>query len=380
MADYTQSIEVLDTKFIWADFDRNVRHAWKYKVEPKENFDPAKDLPGFFEDVFYNGVKVNIEVSELTEKQIDAIMRKHPELTVRPKYRVVRGNRRWKAVLLAKSMVADIFQTLTCVVYRGLSESDEIKLMCDHTGIEKLDDFEVFTSVERLNGTDLTQAEIGHHVGKTRAWTQDRIYLIDIIRDIPEIRVAYEEKFRPKAVPFKNGYVPFTWEDVDVMHKAQSADQAAGIKVDHPDSTLAKEWRRLSEQKDSPTKDKKAMTRKELDKKEGHIKGREVLELAHSFYNGDGGNILDAVELYDSLVATAALVPGLKAEVDAHLSTIAAKDAIIADLNAHLADREESLTAARTNAVEAATRIADLERIVGELEAAKATKPAKAAK
>lgn len=44
-----------------------------------------------------------------------------------------------------------------------------------------------------------------------------------------------------------------------------------------------------------------ALTRKQMQDRRGYIQGCEALEVAHSFYNGDGGDIAHAAEMYRAM-------------------------------------------------------------------------------
>ena len=92
---------------VFMDYERNVRQAWKYRVEPKKNFNETKDAPGFYEDIMLRGVQVAPEITELTEDQINRIEAKHG---IRPKYRIVRGHRRFKALQMIREAHPELKQ------------------------------------------------------------------------------------------------------------------------------------------------------------------------------------------------------------------------------------------------------------------------------
>lgn len=338
----TSSFKTIPVCDIYADYGRNVRQTWKYRVEPKKDFNPEdkKAVPGFYEDILMAGVRVPITVSELEPNQIDRLEKK---IGRRVKFRVIRGHRRFKAVEMVLELNPGIkgFEELTCEVFSGLSEADEIVMMCDHSGTEPLNEFEEFCSVERLYGTALSQEAIGLQIGRSRAWVQDRIYVLELTRFLPEIRDAYSKRFEPEAKKFVNGYVPFTMKDVDQLHKAWTEDTKAGIPADSPSSKTAALWRALREQKQPEATAPKALGRDKMDKLSGFIKGREALELMEMVYNGTGGNIMAATEAYDALVTKAGLVPALQSEV-------AALKAQIADLNRLVAEKDSEIVSLKS--------------------------------
>lgn len=315
-----KTTEMVPTRLIAADYGRNVRQPWKYKVVPKENFDAAKDVPGFYEDIFLNGVRNDIEVARLTEDQGLALQKKLG-LSFVPQFRVIRGHRRFKAVQMIREKFPEMFEQLRCDVYTGLTEKAEIVMMCDHSGTEPLNEFEEYLSVERLFGTGLSQEAIGTQIGRGRAWVQDRIYILELSNYIPGFKDNYSTSFEPDKKAGEH-YVKFTMKNVDELHKLWGEDTALGIPFEDPRSKTAARWKEIATKTDKTPPATKALTRAEMDKRSGLLKGREALEIAHGFYNGDGRQIMDAIDLYDALVASANKVPGLEAVILEHEETI----------------------------------------------------------
>lgn len=310
-----KNILKLRTEEIWADNTRNFRHSWKYRVEPKASYDPAKDAPGFYESIVENGVQVNIEVAQLATDQVDAIER---AFGIRPKYRVIRGHRRFKAVTLARENIPGMFDLLTCVVYTGLSEQEEIALMFDHNGVEPLDEFEVYKAIVSLYGTGKSQEKIAGLVGQNRQYVQDRIYM----HELPiVIRAEFEKRFTPLAdgkLPKKNvDYIYHPWSDVDKLHTRLNADVAAGVDPESAESQTMLYWAEIANKTKGSGNgpNVKSLSKKDMDARKGFIKGCDALEVAHAFYNGEGGSIENAASQYRALESQAALVPGLKSQV-----------------------------------------------------------------
>lgn len=331
----TKKIQDVTVDRIWMDADRNFRSAWKYKVEPKPDFDPEKDAPGFYEDIVLNGVRTNIEIAKLSPDQQDRIERKYG---VRPDYRVIRGHRRFTAVTLARKANADLFRKLTCVVYEGLSESEEIALMYDHGGIEQLDELEVYRAIVKLFGAGHSQERVAQLIGMKRGYVQDRIYLWDLPQSVKD---EYEKRFRPLAdgkSPVKGkDYISFTWADVDKLHVCYNADTEDGVDPSAPESQTMVLWSSIRDRKkDSPGPNVKSMSKKDMDDRKGFIKGCEALETAHAFYNGEGGNLQEAAEQYRLLQETASEVPGLRAEVSGLKQQVKDLTVLLDERNAEL--------------------------------------------
>lgn len=341
-----QTIKSIPSRNIFADYGRNVRMASKYRVEPKADFDPEKDTPGFYEDILQRGVQVNIEVAELTDDQVSRVLSKMDDATraryagITPLYRVIRGHRRFKAVEMINANHANLIKDLTCVVYRGLTENEEIQLMVDHTGVEPLNDYEMFLAVKRLFGTNLSQEGIGTQLGMSRGPVQKRIWMMEM----PEVVADnYRKRFEPNTVKGKD-YVYFTDKDVEKLHKAWGEDNDAGIPHNSDASAFLRVWGELEgKTATDPIKPKKALSLNDMEKRSGLVKGREALEVAHKFYANDGGNIVEAVEIYDALTAKAASVEGYKIQVASLNARVAELEAEVSRLTSEVAERDVKL-------------------------------------
>lgn len=348
----TQTIKTLSVRNIFADYGRNVRMSSKYRVEPKENFNPEKDTPGFYEDILQRGVQVKIEVAELTPDQTARVLSKMDEETrsryanvdgdKEKLYRVIRGHRRFKAVELINANHGSLIKDLSCVVYRGLTEAEEIQLMVDHTGVEPLNDFEMYLAVKRLFGTNLSQEAIGTQLGMSRGPVQKRIWIMEMPAFVED---NYRKRFEPNAVKGRD-YVPFTDKDVEKLHKAWGEDNDAQISHDSDASAFLKVWNDLANKTNGdPIKPKKALSLNDMEKRSGLVKGREALEVAHKFYANDGGNIVEAVEIYDALTAKAASAETLKIEVASLKNRVAELEQEVSRLNSEVAERDARLSA-----------------------------------
>lgn len=315
-----------DVKFtkIFADFGRNWRHAWKYKVTPKVNFNPEKDTPGFYEDIVINGIQTAIEVALLTEDQKDKIEK---EFGVRPDYRVIRGHRRFKAATIARESDPTLFAELNCIVYKGLTEKEEFQLMFDSSGIEPLDDYEIYRGIKKLYyGSALSQEAIGVRTGTSRNFVQDRIYIAECP---PAVEAEYLKRFTPLpdgSMPVKGkDYVFFPFSKLDKLHQAWNADKEAKIPADSPASQFRKLWEEIITKTEGGGKAgtaKKALTKVVMDSRSGIVSGCEPLEEAHRFYNGEGGDLSKAADEYKAVFNTATRVPALESEINALKSQV----------------------------------------------------------
>ncbi len=309
-----KSLQDISPDRIYADTGRNFRHEWKYRVEPKPNFNPETDSLGFYEDIVINGVLVNIEIAKLPDDRKDAI----EKLTgTRYDFIVLRGHRRFKAVCLARQSDPGLFKKLTCVVHEGMSASEELAYMFDDKGVEHLDEYERHNAIVRLYASGKGQREIERITGLERNFVQDMVH----IADLPDVvRVEYEKRFTPvggkPAVKWTH-FVPITRSSFADLHKAWNTDRDAKIAADSPEGAFCKLWTEISTKKvgGDGTPPKKSLTKKEMDERQGFIAGCEALEEAHRFYSNEGGNIQAAAEQYRSLERQAGTVPALESKI-----------------------------------------------------------------
>lgn len=327
---------------IFADFVRNWRHAWKYRIVPKETYIAGQDAPGFFEDVCENGVKTHLIVSELSP---DAKAQVLADFGVDADYRVLCGHRRFKCVGMANERVPGMFTVLTCEVHTGLTLLEEFAIMYDENGKEPLDEYEKFNAVATFFRKGKGQAEIIRMTGLERNLVQDMCH----IAQLPEVaRREYEKRFTPivtdgkEVMPKKwDHYVPFNRTQIEELFKATNMDNDAKISHDDPASAFGKKWKEISTRtvpSGAGRDTKKALTRAAMDERKGFIAGCEALEDLHDAYNGNGNDIDNAVNKYRALERRAGLVDGLQSQVSDLTEQVAG-------LTALLNEKEEELLA-----------------------------------
>lgn len=245
---------------IYADYGRNFRMSTSYvECEPIKDFNPEKHKPNLYEDIKVNGINTPLAVVELLgeeAEQLSALVGR------KIKYRVVRGHRRARVIENIRRDNAHMLETVPANVYRGLSASDEFRLMADHAHVKGLNEYELFDAIRKLAlNTSMSEEQIGHQVGRSRGYVQRRKWIMNLPRIVEEnYRKKFERDEEGKAVPC----VTFTDTDLNELNKAANRDREQNRDPETGGSEFNNQWYKLLETGKAKDPEPKAWTRKEM--------------------------------------------------------------------------------------------------------------------
>lgn len=292
------SYKMVKFEEIFWDYARNFRMAESYgECEPIAGFNPEKQKPNLYEDIKLNGLNTPLALVELSPEESDLLSARTGR---RIRYRGVRGHRRGRSIENIRKDNPHMLETVPANVYKGLSASDEFRLMADHVHVKGLNEYELFDAVCKLAmNTNLSEEAIGHQLGRSRGYVQRRKWIMNL----PPI---VEENFRKKFLRGDDGkpvpHTPFTDPDLTKLYGAAGEDRRNGVDPASPGSKFSAAWETLEKTGKAAPAEPKAWTRKEMLEKLNWIKDpiiRNVLQACA----GEGVRLTDSVEQIDALRA-----------------------------------------------------------------------------
>lgn len=296
---------------IFADYDRNFRMSSSYsECEPIKDFNPEKQRPNLYEDIKINGLQTPLAVSELDSTEAETLSH---TLGRKVKFRVIRGHRRMKSIENIRRDNPHMLETIPALVYKGLSDRDEFKLMADHAHVKGLNEYELFDAIRKLAlNTGLSEEQIGHQVGRSRGYVQRRKWIMNL-PDVVELnyRRKFERDGDGKAVPC----VTFTDSQLTDLYKASNRDREAGRDPSVPDSEFNREWDKLVTSGKTRDPEPKAWTRKEMLDKLNWLSD-PIVKIVVQACAGDPVRITDAEE---QLTALRTRIAELETEFEAYI-------------------------------------------------------------
>lgn len=285
---------------IFNDKSRNPRMLSNYDTDPIPNFDPGKHKANLYEMINAEGIRVPPAVSILSEDRktklkergidgVDAI--------------TIWGHRRLDVANKIHERDRTRFDTVECLVYEGLSEADEIRMLMDHEGVQGLNEYELFQAILSLKlNTSLSEEQIGIQVGRSRGYVQRRLWIASLP---PVVQENYRKKFEKDAEGKPVPYVPITDKNLTVLNKAANADRAS--TPDHPPvdpmadgSEFRKAWDNLVNSGEAGPDEPKSKTRKDLLDALQYVQD-PILRLTLMWAAGDQVKLTDAIEMMKAL-------------------------------------------------------------------------------
>lgn len=233
----TSKLQMIKLGNLVADFARNPRLASNYASDDK-------DFKKLVETIDQEGFRSDKPLVVAKYKDNDTW-----------KYRVIQGHRRFAAVTTINKRDNSKCTELPCIVYEGLSETDEWKLMIDHFHVKGLSEFEQYLAIKRLLLAGLTEEAVANQTGKSRGFVQRRRW----IASAPQV---VEDAYRAKAEG--TGTLALTDPDLQEIKKAMTADQAAGLDNVNGGPNFSEVWSNITNNGRAKAPEPKSKTRKEL--------------------------------------------------------------------------------------------------------------------
>jgi hypothetical protein len=247
------------TAEVYADFSRNPRMF--YDTDPKPNYDPAKDKAGLYEDIDANGINTPLHVVPLAESEALEIQQKHG-LSVRPKFRIFRGHRRFDVVRKIREVSAHKFESLPVTVFEGLTPAEEMDLLVDQIQVKGLNEYEKYLAVKQLKlATRMSEEQIATKLGQSRGWVQRRGWIAAMPQCVED---EYRKRFMVDAEGKTLAHTRLRDEDLNKLNIAANLDRGAGLDPAEPGSEFMKAWTNLVGTGQVKAKDPKALTRKQM--------------------------------------------------------------------------------------------------------------------
>lgn len=212
---------------VFNDKSRNPRMPSNYKTDPIKDFDPEKNKAGLYEMIDAEGILVPPAVSRLSPERKAALKAARG---IDADVITIWGHRRIDVATKIHAVDPKRFETVDMIVYEGLTEADEIKMLMDHEGVEGLNEFELFSAILSLKlNTSMSEEQIGIHVGKSRGFVQRRLWIAALPAMVQE---NYRKKFERDEEGNVPPHVPITDKNLVALNKAATADRTD--TPDHP--------------------------------------------------------------------------------------------------------------------------------------------------
>lgn len=281
---------------VFADYNRNFRMASSYaECSAIPGFNPEKQKPNLYEDIKVNGIHTPLALVELDPAEAEAISQR---VGRKVKYRVLRGHRRFRTVENIRKDSPHLLETIPANVYKGLTPSDEFRLMSDQAHVKNLNEYELFDAIRKLAiNTSLSEEQIGHQVGRSRGYVQRRKWIMNLPPVVEQnYRLKFEQDENGKAV----SHIAFTDPDLVELNKAANRDLEASRDPASPDSEFNKQWERLVNTGKARSETPKALTRKDMLEKLQWLKD-PIIKLVIRACAGDPVQLTDAEEQMTAL-------------------------------------------------------------------------------
>lgn len=327
----TEKFELISTDLIYADYERNVRMSSRMDTGPTSGLWLDMDANGFRDDK-------PLVVSKVGDR-----------------YRVIQGHRRFKTASGIREKNPDKLKKLPCLVYTGLTEQDELRMLVDQFHTQTLNDFETYLAVKRLLTTGLSEEQIGQQIGKSRGFVQRR-------KQIARLPQKVEDLYRANAEGGKDApRFKFTDGDLQKMDQAANADRDAGRRPEDDGSLFGERWESLVTTGAAAPPEPKAKTRKDSIDMALMLK-EPIIESVLNWAAGNPINLGDVKEQIVTLRTKAFQFNDLIVKFDDLINELKVAEALITQLRAD-ADNDAATIARLTADLDAMTRPADGENV-----------------
>jgi hypothetical protein len=243
----TNFVASIDIDSIFAENDRNVR------MDEYMQADYGSSLCQNIED---NGFRIDkpLTVAEIVDANGGPT-----------RYRVIQGHRRFRAAKALNAKKPNTITEIPCLVFRGLTVQEEMKMLVDQVEVKMLNSFEQYLVVKRLLMAGYSEPQIMAIGQFSRGFVQKRKQIASLP---PCVEKAWHEKSLPKSKSF---FPNLTDAQIGNLYTAFMKDVSADISPEDPESGFKKLWDGWMEGK--PTSDKpKAMTVDQIKEKSLYVK------------------------------------------------------------------------------------------------------------
>lgn len=237
-----------------ADFARNPRLESNYAVGPKSQL---------WVDMFANGFR--------DDKPLVVNLRDDGFLWV------LQGHRRFKVVEELAKLDPERFELIPCLIYKGLTLSEEQEKVVDHFGVKLLNEFEVYQAIKSLKMTsNLSEDRIAQLIGKSRGYVQRRLW----VATLPKV-VEAEWKKKVQADKDDENVVNITDKALTALSTANTLDKSKGQASRAGGPEFAKVWENLVKYgtPEGTVKPSKVMEKKMIEQMRDMLENDELSQL-----------------------------------------------------------------------------------------------------
>lgn len=299
--------QTLKLKRIFNDKSRNPRMVENYDTDPITGFDPENNRANLYEMINIDGIKVPPAVSKLSPARKAKLL---AEKNVDADAITIWGHRRLDVAMKIHAADPKRFETVECLVYEGLSEADEIRMLMDHEGVKGLNEYELFSAILSLKlNTSMSEEHIATQVGKSRGYVQRRLWIASL-PDVVECnyRLKFERDSEGKPMPFVN----LTDKALAALNKAANIDRAdtlehPAVDPSDPASEFYKVWNNLVRDGEIRGETVKAKNRQQILDGLQYVQD-PVLKIVMMWCAGDQVKLTDARDSMKIIRAKAGMV------------------------------------------------------------------------